>query len=40
MDNEGVRFIGELYKVCFNHDLKYPNKELSEKDIIYTFFWM
>ena len=38
--DEGVRLIGELYKVCFNQDLKYPNKELSEKDIIYTFFWM
>jgi hypothetical protein len=23
--DEGVRLIGELYKVCFNKDLKYPN---------------
>lgn len=38
--DEGASLIGELYEICFNQSLKYPNKELSEKDIIYTFFWM
>ncbi len=38
--DEGIRLIGELYEVCFNKSLEYPNKELSEEDIIYTFFWM
>lgn len=38
--DEGARLIGELYEVCFNQVLKYPDKDLSAKDIIYTFFWM
>lgn len=38
--DECMRLIGELYNVCFNHNLEYHNKELSQKDIIYTFFWM
>ncbi len=38
--DEGVRLIGELYEACFNRTLEYANKELSQKDIIYTFFWM
>lgn len=38
--DKGIELIRELYKVCFNKDLEHANKELSEKDIIYTFFWM
>lgn len=36
--DECMRLIGELYNVCFNQNLEYHNKELSQKDIIYTFF--
>ena len=38
--DEVARLIGELYEVCFKQNLKNPFKKLSEKDIIYTFFWM
>ena len=37
--NKGAELIGELYEVCFNTKLDYPNKKISEQDVIYTFFW-
>lgn len=36
---EGAHLIGELYEVCFDCALEYRDKELSQEDIIYTFFW-
>ena len=38
--DECIRLIRKLYNVCFNQNLEYHSKELSQKDIIYTFFWM
>lgn len=37
--NKGKDLIGRLYSACFNESLTYSHMELSEKDIIYTFFW-
>lgn len=37
---EGAQLIGKLYELCFNHTLERVDKDLSQKDIIYTFFWM
>ena len=38
--SEVVQLIEELYEVCFKVRLSYQEKDLSEEDIIYTFFWM
>ena len=38
--NEFICLIGKLYMTCFNQELAYAKKDLSEKDIIQTFFWM
>lgn len=38
--SEVVQLIEELYEACFKVRLSYKEKDLSEEDIIYTFFWM
>ena len=38
--SEVVQLIEELYEACFKAKLSYTERDLSEEDIIYTFFWM